>query len=78
MDTNIFIITLSIITVTGTILKLSYDKIHPHTITNGMIVKGITSMIVIIIGIMFYNEIYTLKTYIGIIIISLGLYLLEY
>lgn len=73
-----FIITLSIITLTGTLLKLSYDKTHPHTFTNGMVVKGITSMIVIIVGIMFYNEIYTIKTYIGIIIISIGLYLLEY
>lgn len=43
-----------------------------------MVVKGITSLIVIIVGIMFYNEIYTVKTYIGIIVISLGLYLLKY
>lgn len=70
------IITFSIITVIGTILKLSYDKKNPPTFTNELIVKGITSAIIIVVGVMFYNETYTFKTYIGIITICFGLHLL--
>ena len=72
----ISLIALSIVTVVGTILKLSHDKNNPPTFTNGLIVKGITSTIVIIVGILFYNETYTWKTWTGIGTISLGLYLL--
>lgn len=68
---------LSIITVTGTMLKLSYDKQSNPTFTNGLIVKGITSAIVILVGILFYNETYTWKTWSGIGTISIGLYLLN-
>ncbi len=67
---------LSIITVAGTILKLTHDKTTNPTITNGLIVKGITSLIIIVVGIAFYNETYTWKTWLGIATISLGLYLL--
>lgn len=72
----ISIIALSIITVGGTILKLTHDKTSNPTLTNGLIVKGITSLIIIIVGIAFYNETYTWKTWLGIGTISLGLYLL--
>ena len=58
----ISLIALSIITVTGTILKLTHDKISNPTLTNGLIVKGITSLIIIVVGIAFYNETYTWKT----------------
>lgn len=74
----ISITALSIITVAGTMLKLSSDKDgngNP-TFTNGLIVKGITSAIVIFVGIAFYNETYTWKTFLGILTISAGLYLL--
>jgi drug/metabolite transporter (DMT)-like permease len=71
----ISIIALSIITVTGTILKLTHDKTSNPTLTNGLIVKGITSLIIIVVGITFYNETYTWKTWLGIATISLGLYL---
>jgi drug/metabolite transporter (DMT)-like permease len=72
----ISLIALSIITVTGTILKLTHDKTSNPTLTNGLIVKGITSLIIIVVGITFYNETYTWKTWMGIATISLGLYLL--
>ena len=72
----ISIVTLSAITVIGTLLKLSFDKKNSPTFTNGIIVKGITSAIVIFIGILFYNEMYTWKTWIGILSISGGLYLI--
>jgi len=72
----ISIIALSIITVTGTILKLTHDKKSNPTFTNGLIVKGITSAIVITVGILFYNETYTWKTWLGIAMIGIGLYLL--
>ena len=72
----ISLIALSVITVTGTILKLTHDKTSNPTLTNGLIVKGITSLIIIVVGIAFYNETYTLKTWLGIATISLGLYLL--
>lgn len=68
---------LSIITVAGTLLKLSHDKQSNPTFTNGLIVKGITSAIVILVGILFYNETYTWKTWLGIATISMGLYLLS-
>ena len=68
---------LSIITVAGTMLKLTHDKQSNPTFTNGLIVKGITSAIVILVGIMFYNETYTWKTWLGIATISMGLYLLS-
>jgi drug/metabolite transporter (DMT)-like permease len=68
---------LSAITVGGTMLKLTHDKKSNPTFTNGLIVKGITSAIVILVGIMFYNETYTWKTWAGIATISLGLYLLS-
>jgi drug/metabolite transporter (DMT)-like permease len=70
------IIALSVITVTGTILKLTHDKTSNPTLTNGLIVKGITSLIIIVVGITFYNETYTWKTWMGIATISVGLYLL--
>jgi drug/metabolite transporter (DMT)-like permease len=73
----ISIIALSIITVAGTILKLSHDKTSNPTLTNGLIVKGITSLIIIVVGIAFYNETYTWKTWLGIGTISIGLYLLR-
>jgi len=72
----ISLIALSVITVTGTILKLTHDKTSNPTLTNGLIVKGITSLIIIVVGITFYNETYTWKTWLGIGTISLGLYLL--
>jgi len=72
----ISLIALSVITVTGTILKLTHDKTSNPTLTNGLIVKGITSLIIIVVGITFYNETYTWKTWLGIATISLGLYLL--
>jgi drug/metabolite transporter (DMT)-like permease len=73
----ISIIALSIITVAGTILKLTHDKTSNPTLTNGLIVKGITSLIIIVVGIAFYNETYTWKTWLGIATISIGLYLLS-
>jgi uncharacterized membrane protein len=72
----ISIIALSIITVTGTMLKLTNDKKSNPTFTNGLIVKGISSAIVITVGILFYNETYTWKTWLGIVMIGIGLYLL--
>jgi drug/metabolite transporter (DMT)-like permease len=72
----ISITALSAITVVGTILKLTHDKTSNPTITNGLIVKGITSAIIIFIGIAFFNETYTWKTWVGIATISIGLYLL--
>ncbi len=72
----ISIIALSIITVAGTILKLTHDKTSNPTLTNGLIVKAITSLVIIVVGIAFYNETYTWKTWLGIGTISLGLYLL--
>jgi uncharacterized membrane protein len=72
----ISIIVLSIITVTGTMLKLTNDKKSNPTFTNGLIVKGISSAIVITVGILFYNETYTWKTWLGIVMIGIGLYLL--
>ena len=73
----ISLIALGIITVTGTILKLSHDKMSNPTFTSGLIVKGVTSAIIILVGILFYNETYTWKTWLGIITISAGLYLLS-
>jgi len=67
---------LSLITVIGSMLKLSFYKQNNPTFRNEMIVKGITSAIIIFIGIIFYNEAYTWKTFLGIGMISLGLYLL--
>jgi multidrug transporter EmrE-like cation transporter len=70
------ITTLSLITFIGTMLKLSYYKKNNPTFKHELIVKGITSAIVIFVGMMFYNEAYTWKTCTGIGMISLGLYLL--
>jgi drug/metabolite transporter (DMT)-like permease len=68
---------LSLITVIGTITKLSYDKSTNPTFTNGLIVKSITAAIIIFVGIFYYNESYTWKTWLGIFALSSGLYLIS-
>ena len=72
----IAITTLSLITVIATMLKLSYYKQNDPTFKNELIVKGVTSAIIIFVGIVFYNDTFTWKTCSGIVMISLGLYLL--
>ena len=69
---------LSLITVSGTFMKLSMDKnVQTSTFTNGLLIKGVTSATIIFIGIAFFNEKYTWKTWLAIILIATGIYLLN-
>lgn len=72
------IVALGIVTVVGTLLKLSYDKETNPTFTNEMIVKGITGIVIIMVGILCYNETYTFNVWIGIAFILYGLYLINH
>jgi len=69
---------LSLITVSGTFMRLSMDKnVETSTFANGLLIKGVTSAAVIFIGITFFNEKYTWKTWLAIILIATGIYLLN-
>ena len=71
---------LSIITVFGTLMKLNMDKENnssSNTFMNGLLVKGVTSATIIFIGIIFFNEKYTWKTWLSIFMIASGVYLIQ-
>jgi multidrug transporter EmrE-like cation transporter len=69
---------LSFITVSGTFMRLSMDKnVETSTFANGLLIKGVTSAAIIFIGITFFNEKYTWKTWLAIVLIATGIYLLN-
>jgi drug/metabolite transporter (DMT)-like permease len=73
------IIVLSMITVFGTLMKLNMDKENnsSSTFMNGLLVKGVTSATIIFIGMAFFNEKYTWKTWLSIFMIAGGIYLIQ-
>jgi uncharacterized membrane protein len=70
---------LSLITVFGTLMKLNMDKENnnSNTFMNGLLIKGVTSATIIFIGIAFFNEKYTWKTWLSILMIATGIYLIQ-
>ena len=70
---------LSLITVFGTLMKLNMDKENnnSNTFMNGLLIKGVTSATIIFIGIAFFNEKYTWKTWLSILMIASGIYLIQ-
>ena len=73
------IVILSMITVFGTLMKLNMDKENngSNTFMNGLLVKGVTSATIIFIGMAFFNEKYTWKTWLSIFMIAGGIYLIQ-
>jgi len=73
------IVLLSMITVFGTLMKLNMDKENngSSTFMNGLLVKGVTSATIIFIGMAFFNEKYTWKTWLSIFMIAGGIYLIQ-
>jgi multidrug transporter EmrE-like cation transporter len=73
------IVILSMITVFGTLMKLNMDKENngSSTFMNGLLVKGVTSATIIFIGMAFFNEKYTWKTWLSIFMIAGGIYLIQ-
>ena len=70
---------LSLITVFGTLMKLNMDKENnnSNTFMNGLLIKGVTSATIIFIAIAFFNEKYTWKTWLSILMIASGIYLIQ-
>jgi uncharacterized membrane protein len=70
---------LSLITVFGSLMKLNMDKDNnnSNTFMNGLLIKGVTSATIIFIGIAFFNEKYTWKTWLSILMIAGGIYLIQ-
>jgi drug/metabolite transporter (DMT)-like permease len=71
----IYFILIAFITVTSSIVIINFDKYYNTPLLNSLLIKGLATILLILVGVFIYNEKYNYKQVFGILLTILGLFL---